>query len=122
MTLMHQLAGTVRAAFNRAYRSTQDAYYRWWGTYRTADIDDIPAAPEPGLLYLVGEDGRYWIAAMRCPCGCGETLEMNLLPDAEPVWTLTLDRGARPTLAPSVWPREACGAHFILRSGKIRWC
>jgi hypothetical protein len=111
----------VRYRLTRLVHSAQDAYYGSWGTYKTLETDDIPDEAQPGLLYLVGDNGNHWIAAMRCPCSCGTVLEMNLLPDAKPVWKLSLDTTNRPTLAPSVWPRAGCGAHFHLRHGKIRW-
>jgi hypothetical protein len=105
----------------RQYTAARDLYYGRWGSFRSVDADDIPDDPEPGLLYLVGDSGRYWIAAMRCPCGCSDVLEMNLLPDAKPVWHFQNGRGNRPTLHPSVWRRDGCRAHFFLRDGRIRW-
>lgn len=99
-----------------------DAYFSSWGTTRVLEEEDIPAEPRPGRLYLVGENGRFWIAAMRCPCGCSEPLEMNLLPDAKPVWQFAVDKKGRPSLHPSVWRDDGCRAHFFLRRGKITWC
>lgn len=99
----------------------RDLYFARWGRYRAVDDEDLPDDAIPGRLYLVGEDGRHWIAAMRCPCGCGTLLEMNLLPDSEPVWSLAFNADA-PTLHPSVWRKDGCRAHFFLRNGKIVWC
>lgn len=99
----------------------QDKYYSRWGRYRVIEDEDLPDDAIPGKLYLVGEDCGYWIAAMRCPCGCGTLLEMNLLPDSEPVWSLSLTSTA-PTLHPSVWRKDGCRAHFLLRNGRVVWC
>jgi hypothetical protein len=74
-----------------------------------------------GIPYEIEDTGKPWAAAMDCPCGCGNTLHINLLPDTRPVWSLKMESGGAPTLAPSVWRREGCGSHFILRNGHIRW-
>lgn len=99
----------------------RDMYFARWGRYQVIEDEDLPDDAIPGKLYLVGEDGRYWIAAMRCPCGCSTLLEMNLLPDSEPVWALRVI-DATPTLQPSVWRKDGCRAHFLLRNGRIVWC
>jgi Family of unknown function (DUF6527) len=58
---------------------------------------------------------------MLCPGRCGKTLEMNLLPDAKPVWTFVKDAGGAVSLHPSVWLKTGCGCHFILKGGRVRW-
>ncbi len=99
----------------------RDMYFARWGRYHIVEDEDLPDDAIPGRLYLVGEDGRYWIAAMRCPCGCATLLEMNLLPYSEPVWSLRGTADA-PTPHPSVWRKDGCRAHFLLRNGRINWC
>ncbi|MEQ9145535.1 MAG: DUF6527 family protein [Parvibaculaceae bacterium] len=59
---------------------------------------------------------------MRCPCGCGDTIILQLIPEAKPRWTLSQSRGGYPTLHPSVHRQTGCKAHFWLRDGKIIWC
>ena len=49
-------------------------------TFRTLRVTDIPAALQTEKIYVAGEDGYDWSAAMLCPGGCGKVLEMNLLP------------------------------------------
>jgi Family of unknown function (DUF6527) len=99
----------------------QDKYLARWGCFDVCFEDDLPDEAVPGKLYLIGEGGRHWIAAMRCPCGCGETLEMNLLPDSKPVWKLKVENMV-PTLHPSVWRKDGCRAHYLLRNGRVIWC
>jgi Family of unknown function (DUF6527) len=55
----------------------QDKYFARWGRFHVVEDEDLPDEASPGKLYLVGEDGRYWIAAMRCPCGCSTLLEIH---------------------------------------------
>jgi hypothetical protein len=72
-------------------------------------------------LYVLTEGGTPWQASMICPCGCGATLEMNLLPDERPRWTFAQDGKRRATLKPSVWRKVGCKSHFVLRNGVVRW-
>ncbi len=84
--------------------------------------EDAPEHPKARILYVVTEDGEPWSAAILCPCGCGETLHMNLLPDERPVWRLSTDVGGTSTLHPSVNRMVGCRAHFWFRNGRVYWC
>jgi len=90
-------------------------------TFRTEHVADIPDKLQTERLYVAGEDGYAWSAAMLCPCGCGKVLEMNLLPDAQPCWTFTESPDGLASLHPSVWLKTDCEAHFCLHKGKVRW-
>jgi hypothetical protein len=89
--------------------------------YRSRHVTDLPDRLNRQSLYIVGEDGHDWSAAMLCPGGCGKVLEMNLLPDAQPVWTVTEHAGRVVSLHPSVWLKTGCGCHYVLREGRVRW-
>ena len=82
---------------------------------------DFPDRPKRGILYVIGEDGYDWAAAMQCPGGCGKLLEMNLYPDAHPVWSVTEHQDGTVSLTPSVWLKTGCRCHFILRAGRVIW-
>jgi hypothetical protein len=84
--------------------------------------EDAPEQPKARTLYVVTEDGDLWSAAMLCPCGCGEMLHMNLLPDERPVWHLTIHGDGVSTLHPSVNRMKGCRAHFWFRRGRVYWC
>jgi hypothetical protein len=58
---------------------------------------------------------------MRCPCGCGDDLSINLDGRAGPAWRHYIRRGAL-TLFPSYWRDSHCGSHFILWKNQIVWC
>ena len=91
--------------------------------FNTEYVDeDAPDRPRPKVLYVVTEDGTPWSAAMLCPCGCGETLHMNLLPDERPLWHLAVNAGGASTLQPSVNRIKGCRSHFWFRNGRVRWC
>src|SRR5258706_11481893 len=57
---------------------------------------------------------RKW-AFFRCPCGCGDVLNLSLLEDRRPRWMVSLDFLSRPTLNPSVRREEGCYSHFWIR-------
>lgn len=92
---------------------------RAWTTRR---IDDIPERPADDVVYLVGEGKFLWFVAFLCPCGCGESVQLNLLPDASPQWSVTEHPDGTVTLSPSVWRTKGCQSHFFVRRGLIVWC
>lgn len=104
----------------------------WWRKFKAwlapkrhlvvFDGDTLPADLPARDLVLAREEGEDWSVGMSCPCGCGERLELMLLPNVKPRWTLALDATRHPSLHPSVWRQTGCRSHFWLRSGKIYWC
>jgi len=88
---------------------------------RSARVEELPESLRHRCLYLLG--GRQpWSAALLCPCGCSEVIQLSLLPNDSPTWYVTFDRDGFPTLAPSVRRRNGCGSHFFLRHGSVVWC
>lgn len=90
--------------------------------FRTARKGDPPAVLLPGRLYLVGERPVPWCAMLRCPCGCRETLHLDLLPDARPRWNVRVRPDGRASLTPSVHRTRGCRSHFFLKDGRVDWC
>lgn len=78
MSWLKRLWGWLKSVFGRKPRP-----------YRTVDAADIPETLSPREIYLVGENGFLWNAAMLCPCGCGESMQLSCLPDARLRWTVT---------------------------------
>lgn len=93
----------------------------WPVVYRAEHVADLPDKLRRDKLYVVGEDGYDWSAAMLCPGGCGKVLKMNLLPDAHPVWRVTKRPDGAASLQPSVWLKTGCTCHFVLTHGRVRW-
>jgi len=89
--------------------------------YRAEHVTDLPDKLRRDAVYVVGEDGYDWSLAMLWPGGCGKTLEMNLLPDAHPVWTIAEGPDHAASLHPSVWLKTGCACHFVLTKGRVRW-
>jgi hypothetical protein len=89
--------------------------------YHGQHVTGLPDKLARDIVYIVGADGYDWSAAMLCPGGCGKTLEMNLLPDAKPVWTISEHANKTVSLRPSVWLKTGCGCHFVLTGGRVHW-
>jgi hypothetical protein len=99
----------------------------WWASlwdrpYRSIMVEELPDRLRAKTLYIAGENGHLWFVAMICPCGCGEVLQMSLLQDARPRWTVSTDSKGVPSLSPSVWRQVGCKSHFFLIRGRIQWC
>jgi len=90
--------------------------------YRFEHVDEFPCSLKSHQLYVAGENGYVWAAAMLCPCGCRDVIELNLLKKVRPCWSVHEHRDGSVCLIPSVRRREGCRSHFFLRRGQIDWC
>lgn len=89
---------------------------------RCIRVEDFPATLESATVYLAGEGTNLWGAAMICPCGCAEVIELNLLKQVRPCWSAEEHADGTVSLVPSVWRQKGCKSHFFLRRGGIEWC
>ena len=97
--------------------------HRFFPPYGTMVVkDSLPTELVPRTVYIVRDDGYDEQVALLCPCGCGRVLQMNLLPDERPCWSVIQNADGTVTLSPSVWRTKDCGSHFWLRNGRIQWC
>lgn len=91
--------------------------------YRTIVVEEsLSRRLRRRAVYIVREDGFDEQVALLCPCGCGQVLHMNLLPDERPRWCVDQNVDGTVTLHPSVRRTKGCASHFWLRNGRIRWC
>lgn len=87
-----------------------------------ADRDSaMQAARSGGVLAVVGTSGKLKWAFLKCPCGCGEILPLNLMRSHWPHWRVTQRPDGAVSLHPSV-DATSCGSHFFLRNGRVIWC
>lgn len=86
------------------------------------EVPELPRLLAPGTVYVIGENGHRWAAAFRCPCGCGETVQLNLLPERRPRWSVAIGKSKAVSLSPSVWRKVGCQSHFVVRLGRVLWC
>ena len=94
------------------------AYDRRWIATHT---DEVPADPRAKTVHIVGENGYRWKAVFRCPCGCGELIQLNLTPEGRPRWNVTEEENQTVTIRPSINRVRGCCSHFILRDGTVKW-
>lgn len=92
-----------------------------YAKYRVIRCTDLPDKPSDEKLYIVGEEGVYWLAAMKCPCGCGDLIQLSLSENSHPRWRLA-GTDTQPTLFPSINRTVGCKSHFHLRNGSVLWC
>ena len=81
-----------------------------------------PEEIEPGVIYVVGgKDYQKW-AVLRCPNHTDEIMQLSLMPNRRPRWSITADFFERPTINPSVRQLEGSYAHFWVKRGNVTWC
>lgn len=81
-----------------------------------------PDAMKAGTIYIVGGPGfRKW-AYFRCPADRNEIIQLSLMHERRPRWTVTTDILGRPTIHPSVRQLDGSYAHFWVRNGRVDWC
>jgi len=81
-------------------------------------IPESPAVDElrPNMLFLEMRSGFPKWAHLQCP-KCGDHIQLPLAGSER--WSMHVDWLCRPTLAPSIWERSTCGAHFLVRQGEL---
>jgi hypothetical protein len=72
---------------------------------------------EPGDAVIVDRQGPRWLI-LKCPCGCGAELPVNLDRRSGPAWRLYMSRKGV-SVYPSVWRDTDCKSHFIIWRNKI---
>lgn len=90
--------------------------------YKVIRCDELPDVCAEDTLYLIGERNNYWMAALICPCGCGDLIQLALDPTGRPRWQVSFNEQKQVTLKPSVHRNVRCGSHFFFQDGKIIWC
>lgn len=72
----------------------------------------------PGDAVVIRRGIPRWMI-LRCPCGCGEDIPINLDARAGKAWRFYDDPRHGVTLYPSVWRDTGCESHFIVWRGEI---
>lgn len=115
------LALTAFALFASGVIRFKGPFRKKVAPYIVERVEDLPDVTEPLKLYLAGSEPNLWAAAMLCPCGCKERIELNLLKAAKPCWTVNVHHNGTASLSPSIWRQKGCRSHFFLRNGFIEW-
>ncbi|WP_051505778.1 DUF6527 family protein [Mesorhizobium sp. WSM2561] len=84
----------------------------------TSRVGAAELIKEPGDAVLVVRGTPRWLL-LRCPCGCGEEIPINLDHRAGKAWRLYEAASEAPTVFPSVWRDTGCESHFVIWRGHI---
>jgi hypothetical protein len=84
-------------------------------------VSECPSREEmrPGMVFIEMRSGYLKWTHLLCP-KCGDHIQLPFAGSER--WSVKTDFLRRPTLAPSVWEKATCGAHFFVRKGKVLWC
>lgn len=89
--------------------------------YRYLFYEDFPDNVQDKVIYIVGEEITPWVLVFKCPCGCSQIIQLNLLKEANPRWGFQISKKDEISIRPSVWRTTGCKSHFVVRNGKIDW-
>lgn len=91
--------------------------------YSLKYVEDLPEYSfiEDRVVYVVGENENYWVVAFKCPCGCKDFVQLNLLSEGRNVWKLYIHENERFSIYPSIDRSISCKSHFTLTNGKVIW-
>jgi hypothetical protein len=73
------------------------------------------------LLYVESRGGKDRWLHLRCPCGCGDVISLNLMTSNRPFWSLTRHTDGTLSVMPSVDKTSGCRSHFFIRQSRIAW-
>ena len=92
---------------------------RFVGTFasRHEAVETLQMTGDAALVHR----GVPRMVIMKCPCGCGDLLLVNLDRRAGPAWRI-YRRGKSISLFPSYWRDTHCESHFILWRNDVFWC
>lgn len=89
--------------------------------YQYRFCEDLPEVISDKLFYIVGEKRSPWVLVFKCPCGCNQIIQLNLLKEANPCWSFRITPNKKINIRPSVWRTTGCKSHFVVRNGNIDW-
>lgn len=104
------------------WRNLTEALRQWFGSKQAlvlVERDTLPTELAPGKLYVLGHGTQVRALAMRCPCGCGENIHMNLNHSMGPCWQVTHHSDGAVSLYPAIQRSNGCKRHFFVRRSRV---
>jgi hypothetical protein len=71
--------------------------------------------------FAIVERRKPRLIVLRCPCGCGDDLLINVDKRVGPAWRYYRNQYGM-SLYPSYWRDSACRSHFIIWNNHLYWC
>jgi Family of unknown function (DUF6527) len=85
------------------------------------DLGDAQTPHDDEIIFVGSAKIQKW-AVIRCPCGCGHVLNVNLMRTHHPHWNLQRHEDGTMTILPSLWVKDAkCRSHFFLHRNRTVW-
>ena len=84
--------------------------------------DSLPENMPIRSIVVAVEGEEIWCVGLKCPCGCGYTIELPIIKEARPRWDLNINSQNQISLFPSIFPKKGYKSHFWIKNGKITWC
>lgn len=84
---------------------------------KTPDLSEI----RDGEIVEVVFDGRPLWIMFKCPCRQGHVISLPASKDRHPHWSIVRS-GDRVSMSPSVWQRDGCFSHFVIKRGEFALC
>lgn len=88
---------------------------------KTVYTTDMPNKFIEKQIYVISENNHLWFICFLCPCGCRTLVQLSLLSNSKPHWTLTEHQDGTISLTPSVWRKDHCRSHYFVRHGYVKW-
>lgn len=85
------------------------------------NVEEIPEDIKENELYHVGEGEYKWLLVFKCPCGCREVVQLNLLKEASPSWRVKIHEDGDVSVYPSISRHIKCKSHFNITKNSVRW-
>lgn len=111
----------MKASFCVIINHIKHSFLRHEAQYGIEIKDDFPDDIQANTVWISGNKNQLWVAYMKCPCGCGNTIELNLIKDQSPCWKIDWHYNGELTFSPSIWRTKGCKSHFFFCKGKIIW-
>lgn len=86
-------------------------------------VSEFPEKLKNKTVYVEGDNfsNEFWYAKMICPCGCGDTLTLNLFDDVSPSWRIIQKKNSSKfSIYPSIRRKSKCRSHFWIIDSEVR--
>lgn len=112
----------ILGAITSVFEKFANLFQRKSKLFKSFRVEDFPDALNRSTLYLATGGKNLRAAALICPCGCGDIIELNLLAVVRPRWEVIEHPKGLVSLTPSVKRLKGCRSHFWIRRGQVHWC
>jgi len=90
--------------------------------YEIVFTSEFPNRIDCNFVYIECniEKNDFWYAKLICPCGCQETITLNLIDDVDPCWSLEFEKQSF-SIHPSIRRTTNCKSHFWILNNIVIW-